>query len=306
MSALDKDKAARPQTALALASAMRANADGLGTLYRRAFALYSEYFPEFLKLSLLAHIPTLAVMLMTVGLRIADDRLSKGATIAIGVPLALLSLVAQFFTASVISGVTATIVTQLAVMPMKPVRLRAAFDVLRRRWRPFLSTGFRLAIRIMLGWILFIIPGLVMTVRYMLWAPVVLMEGLEKKAARQRARALASRSWRTIIIVTCIQFLVPIVVSSIIAMLIGVSTREQTRKTLKFRVVSQFGELVNIFVLPLMSIVPALLYLKMRQFGGETLNEMMDQFEEQGTSRAWQQRMRSRLTVTPPSRTPTY
>src|SRR6266568_1643570 len=43
MSALEKDRAARPQTALAFASAIRANSDGLGALYRRAFSLYSEY-----------------------------------------------------------------------------------------------------------------------------------------------------------------------------------------------------------------------------------------------------------------------
>ncbi len=309
MSALSKDPAARPQTALAMASSIRANADGLGTLYRRAFALYSEYFPEFLKLSLLAHIPTFIIILMTVGLRLADDHLSKGQTIAIGVPIALLSVVSKFLTASIISGVTAIIVTQLAVMPMKPVRLRAAFQVLRQRWRPFLKTGILIGLRILLGWILFVVPGMVMTVRYLLWGPVVLMEGLEKKAARQRARALASRSWRTIILVTCIQFLVPIVVSSIIGGLVGVAvggTQKQIQHSAKFKIGTQFIELINIFVLPLMSIVPALLYLKMRQFGGETLTDIMNQFEEQGTRRMWQQRMRSRLTVTPQSRTPTY
>ena len=308
MSALSKDPAARPQTALAMASSIRANADGLGTLYRRAFALYSEYFPEFLKLSLLAHIPTFIIILMTVGLRLADDHLSKGQTIAIGAPIVLLSVVAKFLTASIISGVTAIIVTQLAVMPMKPVRLRAAFEVLRQRWRPFLKTGILIGLRILLGWILFVVPGMVMTVRYLLWGPVVLMEGLEKKAARQRARALASRSWRTIILVTCIQFLVPIVVSSIIGGLVSVAVggtaQKQIQHSAKFKIGTQFIELVNIFVLPLMSIVPALLYLKMRQFGGETLNDIMNQFEEQGTRRMWQQRMRSRLTVTPQSRTP--
>lgn len=310
MAALNKDRAARPQTALALASSIRANADGLGTLYRRAFALYSEYFPEFLKLSLLAHIPTIIIILMTAGLRLADDHLSKGVTIAIGIPLVLLSVVAKFLTASIISGVTAIIVTQLAVMPMKPVRLRTAFHVLRLRWRPFIKTGILLGLRIMVGWILFIIPGMVMTVRYCLWGPVVLMEGLETKAARLRARALASRSWRTIILVTCIQFLVPIVVSSVIGGLLGLAvggaSQKQIQKTAKFKIGTQFIELVNIFVLPLMSIVPSLLYLKMRQFGGETLTDIMNQFEEQGTQRNWQQRMRSRLTVTPQSRTPTY
>jgi serine/threonine protein kinase len=307
MSALEKDPAARPQTAIALAGAIRANADGLGALYRRAFALYSEYFPKFIKLSLLAHIPTFIVMLMTLGLRLAENQISKPAAIAIGVPIALLSLAAKFLAASIISGVTAIIVTQLAVMPMKPVQLRAAFNILRQRWRPFFKTGILMGLRIMLGWILLLVPGFVMTVRYLLWAPVVLMEGLEKKDAWRRARALASRSWRTIILATLIQFMVPIIVSSIIGALIGVSIHKETRATVKFKVATQFTELVNIFVLPLMSIVPSLLYLKMRQFGGETLNDIMRQLENvESAKSAWQQRMRSRLTVTPQSRTPTY
>jgi len=306
MSALEKDPAARPQSAVAFSNAIRANSDGLGALYRRAFSLYSEYFPEFLKLSLLAHIPVFIVMAMSLAFRLADKQLSKPATIAIGIPIALLSIVAKFLTGSIISGVTATIVTQLAVMPMKPVKLRAAFYVLRQRWRPFFKTGILLALRIMLGWILCVVPGIVMTVRYYLWAPVVLMEGLETKAARMRARALASRSWRTIILVILIQFMVPILVGSIVGALIGFKTSEQSHSKIRFKIFTQFAELINVFILPLISIVPALVYLKMRQFGGETLNEMMDQFEEQGASRRWQQRMRSRLTVTPQNRTPTY
>ena len=307
MSALEKDRAARPQTAIAFANAMRANSDGLGTLYRRAFALYSEYFPEFLKLSLLAHVPVFIVMLMTLAFRLADKQLSKPAAIAIGIPIALLSIVAKFLTGSIIAGVTAIIVTQLAVMPMKPVKLRAAFDVLRQRWRPFFKTGFRLALRILLGWILFVVPGIVMTVRYYLWAPVVLMEGLETKAARTRARTLAARSWRTIILAILIQFMVPVLVSSIVGALIGFNTSEQSHGKVRFKVFTQFAELINVFVLPLMSIVPALLYLKMRQFGGETLTEVMAQLEDvEGAKSLWQQRMHTRLTVTPQSRTPTY
>lgn len=305
MWALEKDKGARPQTAIAFSGAMRANADGLGALYRRAFALYSEYFPEFFKLSLLAHIPVFMVMAMGLALRLADNRLSKGATIAIGIPIGLFQLVAKFLSASVISGVTAIIVTQIAVMPMKPVRLRAAFDVLKQRWKPFFKTGILLALRIMLGWILCVIPGIVMTIRYYLWAPVVLMEGLAGKAARLRARSLASRSWRTIILAILIQFLVPILVSSIVGALIGLNTTEQSRGKIRFKIVTQFAELVNVFVMPLMSIVPALLYLKMRQLGGETLTEVMSQLDSvEGTKSLWRQRMRSRLTVTPQSRTP--
>jgi len=307
MWALEKDKNARPQTAIAFSGAMRANADGLGALYRRAFSLYSEYFPEFLKLSLLAHVPVFIVMLMTLAYRLADKRLPKAALIGIGIPLALLSLVAKFLTGSIISGVTAIIVTQLAVMPMKPVKLRIAFDLLRRRWREFFKTGVLLALRIMLGWVLCVVPGIVMSVRYYLWAPVVLMEGLQTRAARMRARALASRSWRTIILVILIQFMVPILISSIIGAIVGFRASEQTQTKVRFKVFTQFAELIQVFVLPLTSIVPALLYLKMRQLGGETLTDVMAQLEDvEGAKSLWQQRMHTRLTVTPQSRTPTY
>jgi hypothetical protein len=304
MSALEKDRVARPQTASAFANAMRANADGLGTLYRRAFALYSEYFPKFVRLSLIAHIPLIVLTLLTVAVQLAQPRLSK---LAFGISFGLISLLqvpATLFAAWIISSVTAVIVTQLAVAPLKPVELGVAFDVLRRRWRPFLRTGLRILLRIIIGWILFIIPGIVMTIRYLLWAPVVLMEGLSGKAALKRARELASRSWFTIIVVCLIQFIVPTIVNLIMARLIGLTHTVQHTRGIK--ITAQTSSLMTIFVLPLMSIVPALLYLKMRQLGGETLNDVMAQIEDvEGARSNWRQRMRTRLTMnTPQNRTP--
>ena len=300
MSALDKDRVARPQTAAAFANAIRANADGLGTLYRRAFSLYSEYFPKFVRLSLIAHIPLIVLTLLMMAAQLAEPHLSKLAFgIIVGV-IALMQLPATLFAAWIISSVTAVIVTQLAVAPLKPVELGLAFDVLRRRWRPFVRTGLRIMLRIVVGWILFIIPGIVMTIRYLLWAPVVLMEGLAGKAALKRARALASRSWFTIIVVCLIQFIVPTIVNLIMARLIGLTHTVQ-QHTRGIKITAQTSSLMTIFVLPLMSIVPALLYLKMRQLGGETLNDVMAQIEEVESGRSqWQQRMRSRLTMNTP------
>jgi len=300
MSALEKDPARRPQTAVALANAMRANADGLGALYRRAFSLYSEYFPKFLKLSLLAHIPVIIVTLMALAWKLSQARLGKVWSIVLAIPLALLQIVASVGTAWIISGVITIIVTQVAVAPHKPVELRAAFRILRARWRPFLKTGILISLRILLGFILFVIPGIVMTLRYSLWAPVVLMEGLEKKAALKRARALASRSWWTIIFAMCIQFLVPMIIGAVFGAIIGGTSG--TKGHLRVEVATQLSAVVKIFVLPLISIVPALLYLKMRQFGGETLSEVMAQIEAvEGARSDWQQRMRTRLMVNTPS-----
>jgi hypothetical protein len=143
-----------------------------------------------------------------------------------------------------------------------------------------------------------VIPGIVLTIRYALYAPVVLMEGLEKKAARKRARELASRSWRTIIIVSLLQFLIPMVVSFFIGRIRFVAGGHATRGVRSEQISQQLLSLVNIFVIPLMSIVPALLYLKMRQLGGEPLVDPLAEVEAlDAQRRKWQQRMRTRLSL---------
>ncbi|MEK6280026.1 MAG: protein kinase [Acidobacteriota bacterium] len=310
MSALAKDPADRPQTAAAFASALRAQAEGIGSLYRRAFALYSEYFPKFLKLSLIAHIPVIISTALLIGLQILGEYLAPGMTPArivliIAVALVLLLQVASYFVAAAaISGMTAVIVVQLTAAPLRPVELRTAFAVLRRRWKPFLKTVINVTLRVLIGFILLVIPGLVMSIRYALYAPVVLIEGLEKKAALRRARELASRSWRTVIIITVLQFLIPLILNMLLGRLtVKTGITSEATKGVKFRnsIYQQLTGLINIFVIPLMSIVPALLYLKMRQLGGESLADALAQIEEvDETSRDWQQRMRTRLSLHTP------
>jgi hypothetical protein len=137
--------------------------------------------------------------------------------------------------------------------------------------------------------------------RYTLYAPVVLIEGLEKKAAMRRARELASRSWRTIIIVTVLQMLIPMIVSGVLGGLVGASLKVN-RNALAFRIFEQLLALNQIFVMPLMSIVPALLFIKMKQLAGESLSASLAQIEEgEGDRSKWQQRMRTRLSLHTPT-----
>src|SRR5687768_16918168 len=148
--------------------------------------------------------------------------------------------------------------------------------------------------RIMLGFVLLFIPGVIMMIRYSLYAPVVLIEGLEKKAAMRRARELASRSWRTIIIVTILQLLIPSIINGVLGALVGLSFNN--RDSLSRRIIQQILNLTQIFVLPVMAIVPALLYIKMRQLGGEPMSAALAQIEDDdGVRSNWQQRMRTRL-----------
>ncbi len=309
MSALAKDPAERPQTAAAFASGLRAQAEGVGSLYRRAFVLYSEYFPKFLKLSLIAHVPVFITTVALIALQLAEKAQPRGLnptkiTIIAGmVVFGLLQVCAYFVAASAISGMTAVIVTQVAAAPLRPVELRVAFSVLKRRWRPFLNTAIRVTLRIIIGFILFVIPGLIMTMRYALYAPVVLIEGLEKKAAMRRARELASRSWRTIIIVSLLQFLIPLAFSFLVGRFsVSVNKTGNPHEDVYIRQISQqLSNLLNVIIVPLMSIVPALLYLKMRQLGGESLADALAQIEQLEDKRTeWQQRMRTRLSLHTP------
>ncbi len=306
MSALSKNPAERPPTAFAFASAVRAESEGVGSLYRRAFALYSEYFPKFIKLSLLAYLPVIitSILLLSVSLWYKYwppvGMLHKVVVYsALGI-LGLLKFVAGTISGGVISGVTAIIIVQLTAAPLRPVKLREAFVLLRKRWRPFLKTLIRVTLWILLGIILLIIPGMVMWMRYSLYAPVVLVEGLQGKAAMRHARELASRSWKTVIVVAIIQFLIPAIVSACVGYMAGRS--KANKNTPSAQVVQQVLELANIFVIPLISIVPALLYVKMRQLGGESLASVWTQIEEgEGKQSAWQQRMRTRLSLHTPT-----
>jgi hypothetical protein len=292
MSALSKNPAERPQTAFAFASALRGESEG-------------EYFPKFLKLSFIAHIPVIVTHLLLIGVFVLDYLLPSGGTtqkVVMGcvmVIIGLLQFVAAIIAGGVISGVTAVIITQLSAAPLRPVQLRVAFRVLRKRWRPFLKTMYMVTWRILLGFPL-IIPFLLVIFRYVLYAPVVLLEGLEKRPALRRARELASRSWRTIIIVTILQILIPGVISGFFGALLGLTFRGY-HDSLAFRIGQQLLNLNQIFVLPLMSIVPALLYIKMRQLSGEQLSASLAQIEEgEGKRSKWQQRMRTRLSLHTP------
>ena len=312
MSALAKNPAERPQTAFAFASALRGQSEGVGALYRRAFSLYSEYFPKFLRLSVIAHLPVIVTTILISALFVADKYLPPGgmpqkvAMISVTVIVGLLQVIAYMVASGVISGVTAVIITQLTAAPLRPVKLREAFAVLRKQWRPFLRTMIRVTLRIFLGCILLLVPGIIIWIRYSLYAPVVLIEGLTGKAAMKRARELASRSWKTIIVVSILQLIIPMVVSFFVGRIkVGINVE---KATLAHRIYQQFLGLINIFVVPLISIVPALLYIKMRQLGGESLTAALAQIEEGGEKQsAWQQRMRTRLTLHTPTsqKTPT-
>ncbi|HLL13644.1 MAG TPA: protein kinase [Pyrinomonadaceae bacterium] len=303
MAALKKNPAARPASAAGFASALRGSSEGIGSLLRHAFALYSEYFPKFLRISLLAHLPVIVMTFVMLGLDFLQRAkvMPKALMIALTILFGLLNIVASFLSTSVITAMTALLVTQLHVAPMRPLSMRDALAVLKRRWRPFLRTSVRVTLTIMAGFALLFIPGLIMMIRYALYAPVVLMEGLEKRAALKRANELSRRSRRTVVALLLIQLTLPLIMGAIVGFLSFKTKGGDLHIDFGSKALGHFAPLFNIITMPLISITTALLYLKMRQLGGETFKETLEQFDNvEAAQSRWQQRMRRRLTVNTP------
>ncbi|HEV7858269.1 MAG TPA: protein kinase [Pyrinomonadaceae bacterium] len=301
LSALAKNPDERPATAAGFSSALRAHSEGAGTLLRRALTLYSEHLPTFLRLALIIYSPLIALNLLEVVNNLINARQLMPHVLAmiLGVGFAITSALCAFITASVNIGVTTRLVTQLFAAPLRPLHPRSAFAVLKRRLRPILSTTLWVSFLTMLGVILGIIPGLIVMVNYSLLTSVLMMEDKRGRAAMRRAKELSKRSRRTVLTVVFIQLFAPILTSIAVALLIRailIALEIKGSKVNAFSTLYQITFLpITIFIGSFGALLTALLYIKMRQAGGETPREALGQFEEDELPRHnWQLRMRER------------
>jgi hypothetical protein len=291
---LAKNPAERPQTAAAFANALRANTEGIGAILRRGFALYSEHFPSFLRISLLAHIPLIVIAIAQTANELAKDYMLPIAHNVLTGVLGLLAFIVQLLAYGVISGVTVLIVLQLIIAPLRPVQTGAAFRHLKRRAKPFITTALLILLFQFLGFFLFIIGFFIVSVRYTLYSPVVLVENLRNRAAMRRARELMRRARGTVIAIFMIHVLLPMFTQALIVQFLTGITRSRSAFTVTIG--GRLALMLNILIVPLMSVMTALVYLKTRRAGGETTDELLAQFEESAPRTNWQQRMRERLT----------
>lgn len=305
MSALAKDPAQRPQTADGFASALRASSEGSGRLLRQAFALYSEHFPLFVKVSLLVYSPLIALLLVFYffdSLLPAAPLSPLAAKIVLPVVVFGSMVAANIFAYFVGSAVTIPLVIQLMVAPLRPVRIRTALVALKRRWWTFMATSLVVCAMTLLGALFFVLPGVWVALAYILYAPVTVMERLGVRATLKRARQLMKRSWTTVLIIAILQFALPaLVLAAAVDTSFTLKLDDHFRPTeigfyFNMSGKSALFQLLNILVTPLTAIRTALMYLKARQSGGESLQDTVEQFDALEIPRSrWQARMRSQL-----------
>jgi hypothetical protein len=306
-SALAKDPSDRPDSAAGFAASLRAAVEGSGTLLRQAVSLYSEHFPTFLKVSLISYSPLLLVIAW---LQLAEtifpiERLTPVIQAFFGPLIVFTMIAANLLAYAITSAATVPVVVQLMIAPLRPVRTRTAFAALARRWQAFAVTSLAVFGLILAGSALFLLPGVIIGICFALYAPVAVMEHGGVRKTLRRAFRLMRRSPATVLIITLLQFTLPVLVwiASIETDFVFRMDESYNPKQISFNLsVSEASvryQLLNIFVTPLTAIMTALLYLKTRWAGGESLKGAIEEFDAiEIPASKWQARMRSRLLST--------
>jgi serine/threonine protein kinase len=273
IAALHKDPNARPSRAGGFASALRAAAEGSGTLLRQAIAMYSAQSPVLLRLSALAYVPLLVFL---AGLVLIDLRGST-ATPLVSVAVILTMIALNVGTYLLMPALVAPIVYQAVVAPLRPTAFADAWSAVRQRRTALLSATTCVVGMTLAASLLLLLPGLIVAIAHALYAPVAVMENIGVRATLRRARHLARRAWSTVLIITALQFALPVLVWFAAVDTEFVFRVDEQWQPTEFRFalnvsgISAMYQLFGVFVAPLTATMTVLLYLKSRQAGGEEL-----------------------------------
>ncbi len=319
--ALDKDPARRPVSAAAFAAALRARAESGPAFVQRVFGLIATSPGPFLRVSLLAHAPMLA---LAVGLLLLALPAALGAPLPVQPPhagIAFMALILAWMAAIAANGALCEpLIAQLLVAPLRPPRLDLLFQGARSRAGAYGRTlaGYLGSVAVIVAPALVPIPRghparyavLAITVAYLIWvvsvydrymftAQVVVMEGLERHAARERSRQLAREAHARLKHLETAGTL-PVVFASIVVSVAGMTVLGRVHRELGLLVALGLFALgfvaFSVFVAPVLSTSLALLYFRVRESLGEPLGDILERYERVALPEtAWPRRLRDRL-----------
>jgi serine/threonine protein kinase len=296
MSALEKDPARRPQSARAFANAFRAHAEGFGALVRQSIILCSQHFKIFLQIVSIAFLPSMLIIFLITSIQI----FGKPSSNFIKITLALFGILGGFaslFSQFILAGIFVPITAQLVVSPVVAIKIRPAFQLLKRRWRAFLVTFFWATIWQVGGFLLAFIPLLLFMYWFSLSLMVTMMESMQGREALRRSKLLVRRIPKTVV--------GALVFSISISILFGIfNALIKQNKIFQLKIINEL-KLENIcdiiFLIFMIAVgcvtasMQSLVYFKARQAGGEMVSETLAEFEAENLPRTvWQTKMLAR------------
>ncbi len=257
--AMAKNPEDRPKDAEAFATVLRAQSEGLGSIYRHAITLYGEHLPKFILISLLVFLPVTLLSITPMIFKIFQyfGMIESVVLTAIGGISTVLATLGGFFFGAIGFGVVTLLVTRHLSAPLRPLDLRSAFRTVKSKWKtifgliaittllvllsfiagsiPLVLTGIAVGVISKFSTVGSIIVGSVLglvglafflwiilytTARFSFVTPAIVMENLRGKAALRRSSELFKRSpWRIMILYSA-NFLLPIILSGLIMLFI--------------------------------------------------------------------------------------
>ncbi len=212
----------RPKDAESFATVLRAQSEGLGTLYREAISIYGKYLPTFLWISVFVFLPVTLLSVMPFVFQILQyvGMVESTFLTVVGAISAVLSMFAGFFFGAVGFGTMTLIIARHLAAPLRPLDLRSAFQTVKQKWKTIFGLVSLTSVLILLGFSIGIcllgIPGIYLTARFAMLTPVIVMENLRGRAALRRSNELFKRSPFKIIMLTMANFIFPIILSGLI------------------------------------------------------------------------------------------
>jgi serine/threonine protein kinase len=294
MSALSKKPSERPATAVAFSNALRARSEKASTVLRQAVSLYNNNLPVFVKISMIGYLPLIfSSILMWIYNETGSFGLHPLISILIHFALATFFVVTCLFTETVVHAAFVPAVAQVLITPLKSISIKNVFGELKKNLLAILTTNFVFEIFLVLGFVLFIIPGLKFALEYILFKPVIMMEGLKNRAALLRSKVLVKRLPMVTFKVIAIKIMLTVLLILNFTTVTKTISYKKIIFTSSVSTPSVLSLLSIVLITPILSISIALLYFKLRQAGGETLKEALGKFGEDSPRSKWQMKMRS-------------
>ena len=181
-------------------------------MLRQAFSLYSEHFPTFFKIALIGYAPFTVLAVLNVLNVIDGSRLDQAQLMVLAIATFVTMVITLLFAYFFVSAAIVPVVLQLTIAPLRAVHIKTAVTALKRRWRVFALTSLLVLTLILLGSVLFVIPGLIAALVFGLYAPVAIMEQHGVRGTLRRSRILSRRALGTVLVITLVQFALPVLV----------------------------------------------------------------------------------------------
>jgi len=239
-----------------------------GELLDKTFTLYRRNFPLFFGIAALAQLlPFIVLIGMLSIFRSANTQQTArtAATVAISGFLTLFAYLA----ASVIAAGINQAATTFAVSSLyleEPVSIKSAYAKVKGLVGRSVNVIVSVGIRVVGGFMLFIIPGIIMLRRYSLSVPAAVLENLKTRPALKRSKQLSEGSGGRILLVYVLILALIWAVALGAGWVLGlIFSPETLRHSFAAQIVQQFSSfLVGAAVGPVMTIAFSLLYYDQR------------------------------------------